>query len=229
MASTQEGTTESTPYPAPQTTVGEPEPTELTEGTPVDAAAWSSQVAGTTVVLVDDWKAANDSGDPESYVDVNRAVSDNAMTIQTSTLERPQQAWSIDLAYGISAPAPNDYVGFDRDLPQLQDWSAADQALIDVDATRAPGVTFVFQFWEASGEVWRYSVPVTDLAAGEPLTVALDSQHFERAAWSTRDNDAIDLGAIKTYGVYVGHTGPGRAGSITLGAIAVHGATSPTP
>ncbi len=66
---TQVTATERAPYAAPETTVGMPAPTTLTEGTRGDPAAWlRSQVGATTVVLVDDWKAANDSGQPESVV-----------------------------------------------------------------------------------------------------------------------------------------------------------------
>jgi hypothetical protein len=210
--------------------VGESTRTAPADGSPADAVAWvQSQVGSPAVVLVDDWKAANDSGQPESYVKENLAANGNTMRIQPSALARAQQPWSIDLAYGISALDPNDYVGFDRDLPQAQDWSGTDHIVIDVDASQAPEVALVFQFWEASGEVWRHTALLSSLAKGEPLTVPLDTQHFQRAEWSTRANDAIDLGAINTYGVYVGHTGPGRAGVVTLGAIAAYQGSSPTP
>jgi hypothetical protein len=224
---TEAAVTERAPYPAAET----PGATVLTEGTSAaDATAWvQAQVGATTMVLVDDWKAANDSGQPASSVKENLGVSGNALHIQPSALARAQQPWSIDLAYGISAPEPNDYVGFDRDLPQQQNWSGTDHILIDVDPSQAPGVAMVFQFWEASGEVWRYTAPLSSVVKGEPLTVPLDTQHFQRAEWSTRVNDAIDLGAIDSYGVYVGHTGPGKAGNLTLGAIAAYRAATPTP
>jgi hypothetical protein len=218
------------PYPAPGSILGAPAPGTNAEGTPVDPAAWvRAQVSPAESVLIDDWKAANDSGQPESLVKENLAVSGNALRIEPSTLQRAQQPWSIDLAYGISAAAPNDYVGFDRDLPQQQNWSGADHVLIDVDASRAPGVALVFQFWEASGEVWRHTASLSSLVPGEPLRVPLDSQHFERAGWSARVNDVIDLDAIDTFGVYVGHTGPGRAGNLTLGALAAYRGAPPTP
>ena len=200
------------------------------ENAPADALAWAqAQVGSGAVVLVDDWKAANDSGDPESAVSENVATNANTMGLRPSTLARPQQPWSVDMAYGITSPEPNDYVGFDRDLPRAQDWSRADHMLVDVDGRQAADVTMVVQFWEASGEVWRHSARLSSLPAGEPLRVPLNSQYFERAPWSTRANDAIDLDAVNSYGVYVGHTGPGRAGVVTLGAIAVYQGTPPTP
>jgi hypothetical protein len=209
--------------PAPDTSLA------ATATAPADAAAWAqSQVGAGNVVLIDDWKAANDSGHPQSKLQKNLAVPGNTLRIQPSALARPQQPWSIDLAYGISVSSPDDYVGFDRDLPVPQDWRGTDHVLIDVDARRAPGVALVFQFWEASGEVWRHTAQPSSLANGEPLRIPLDTQSFQRATWSTLANGAIDLGAINSYGIYIGHTGAGRAGVVTLGAITAYKAAAPT-
>jgi hypothetical protein len=194
-----------TAYPAP--------------GTPARTAELAKLAGVAQVDIVEDWEDYATVDQVEDTISRNLGIGDNLMDL---TLERsdgqtlpPGQVLAV--AYDITSSAPDDFVGFNRDLGAAADWSGGTALAIWIDGSQAPDVDVVLQFRETSGEVWRSQQPLPSM--GQPLVLPLDTDTFQRTDWSASVNDQIDLGAIDQYGLYVGHTGPGRSGAAKFGPI----------
>jgi len=185
------------------------------------------------VTVVEDWAEFESADAVESTIARNLGVGENSMTLslgaaEASTLPDDGLVYTyvipngvLVLTYEILASAPHDFVGFNRDLDPPADWTGASDLALWIDATMDADVNVVFQFREISGEVWRHQGPMPTSADGSPLVVPIDAEAFAWASWSTTENGTPDLGAIDQYGVYVGHSGPGRAGVVHFGPIAL--------
>lgn len=189
-----------------------------------DLAAELAELAGAdSVTAVEYWAPFADVDEVEAAITRNLGVGDNAMTLTLgkADVSAPLQGPGLLLTYDIPEAPPHDFVGFNRDLDGLADWSGASAVALWVGHARPASVNLVFQFRERSGEVWRHEGPMPALDSGAPLMLPLDTATFEWANWSTEENGTMDLGAIDQYGLYLGHTGPGRAGIVHLGPIAL--------
>lgn len=189
-----------------------------------DRAAQLAALAGAdSVTAVEYWAPFGYVDEVEAAITRNLGVGDNAMTLTlgTADVSAPLQGPGLLITYDIPEAPPHDFVGFNRDLDSVSDWSGASAVALWVGHAEPASVNLVFQFRERSGEVWRHEGPMPAVDSGAPLMLPLDMATFEWANWSTEENGTMDLGAIDQYGVYVGHTGPGRAGVVHLGPIAL--------
>jgi len=190
-----------------------------------DIAARLAELTGAdAVTVVEDWGAFSDTDEVEATISRNLGMGENAMVLALDADDAsglPDGARFLGLSFDVDEAAPHDFVGFNRSLDEPADWSGASAVALWVDGTDAAEVNLVFQFLERSGEAWRYEGPMPNGGAGSPLVLPLDSDTFAWANWSTEENGTIDAGSIDQYGVYVGHTGPGRSGVVRLGPIAL--------
>lgn len=185
-----------------------------------DRAAELAEAAGTaSVMVIEDWDAFGSADEVEDTIERNLGMGDTTMdlSLETSAGGDLPAGTVLVMAYDIQADAPHDFVGFDRDLDDEADWQAASEVVIWLDGAQATGVNAVFQFREASGEVWRFEGPMPE--DGSPLRIALDAETFRWADWSTTENGEIDLDTVNRYGLYVGHQGPGLSGMVRFGPI----------
>lgn len=187
------------------------------------AASLADLAGAADATLVEDWSALGSSDGVEATVTRNLGMGENAMMLSLFSAQSaaPLPGAAVEMSFTISEDDPHDFVGFDRTLDAPADWSEAHSAALWLDGSAAPGANLVFQFREASGEVWRYAGPMPKAGASEPLLLALDADTFAWAPWSREESGTIDLEAIDQYGVYVGHAGAGLGGVVMLGPIAV--------
>ncbi len=189
-----------------------------------DNEAELADLAGAaSVTLVEDWAALASADEVEDTITRNLGVGDNAMAL---SLDADQASAPLDgdvlvVTYDILESPPHDFVGFNRDLDSPADWSGASAIAMWVGETTDADVNIVFQFRELSGEVWRHQGPMPTSDGDTPVVLPLDPATFTRANWSTTENGTLDLDEIDQYGVYVGHTGPGKSGVVHLGPIAL--------
>jgi hypothetical protein len=171
--------------------------------------------------IVEDWSTYGSVDLVEDTITRNLGLGDNIMdlTLGPADVEGMPSGDVLIMAYEIGAPAPDDFVGFNRDLEAPDDWSAAKAAGLWIAAGEDPGVDFAFQFRESSGEVWRAQAAVPAGGSGSPVTLDLGADTFKWADWSTKENGRIDLSAIDQYGLYVGHQGSDKSGSVDIGPI----------
>lgn len=192
-----------------------------------DLASAMARLAGAEeATLVEDWSAFGDVDAVEGAIGRNLGMGENALALRLVPAASPLAPGAqLELAYEIGAAAPHDFVGFDRSLDAPADWSGARAVALWVASEEATEVEVVFQFREASGEVWRHqgAMPAAAISsAGDGMVVLpFDPETFAWASWSREENGTIDLEDVDQYGVYVGHTGPGRSGAVRLGPIAV--------
>lgn len=198
---------------------------------PADRTAVLAEMIGVpSVTVVEDWSAFGGADAVEDAISRNLGQGENTMDLSLSAAAGSAlpPGDMLSLAYDIGAAAPDDFVGFNRDLQGPADWSGAAAIAMWLDGAAAPDVDLVFQFRERSGEVWRHEGSIAAPAGAMPApagglpqvaVLKLDKGTFERTDWSTAENDEIDLRAIDQYGVYVGHRGAGKAGVVGLGPI----------
>jgi hypothetical protein len=174
-----------------------------------------------SVTVVEDWATFQSADEIENTITRNLGMGDNSMDLSLDAAggDTMPPGGALMLTYRIGASAPHDFVGFNRDLDTVADWSGATAVAFWVAATSAPDVNVVFQFREHSGEVWRHAGAMPAPRAGAPLVVGVDKDAFLWADWSTTENGEIDLAAVDQYGFYVGHQGPGKSGTVRLGPI----------
>lgn len=202
-----------------QESIGEAYPPARTGADAAERSAQLAERAGVEAVTVlDDWSAYASVDRLEDATDRNLGMGENTMDL-TLVPAPDENEVAMVMAYDIGAAAPEDFVGFDRVLAGAPDWSGATAVALWVEANTDGPVDLVFQFREVTGEVWRGQVPLPQAGADMPLVLPLDGESFQWADWSPADNGAIDLGAIDQYGLYVGHGGPGRSGSVSFGPI----------
>lgn len=180
----------------------------------------------TVVATVEDWLAFGDAAAVEATIERNLgAGTANTMTLTLLDLTgSPGGQGGLGIDYEIGEDAPDDFVGFNRTLDEIQDWRGATHLALWVEPGSATTPDLVFQFRETSGEVWRYTGPLGGLRSDVPLMLPLAADTFTRADWSTEANGEIDLDAIDQYGIYIGHVGPGITGTLNIGVI---GAVAP--
>lgn len=193
-------------------------------------------VGADTVAVVEDWGAFADVEQVESAISRNLGMGDNFMELSLldaagAFAGRPGLQMSFALGaraglairYAISETAPHDFVGFDRDLDQPQDWRGATHVQVWLDpgegSAEGPDVQVVFQWREASDEVWRYSGSLRDVPSGSPLLIPITEDSFHWATWSREEDGEIDREAVDQYGLYVGHAGPDVSGLLAVGTI----------
>jgi hypothetical protein len=73
-----------------------------------------------------------------------------------------------------------------------------------------------FHFRETSGEVWKSVLPIGAAQEAGILFFNLDAT-LQWDPSSAKENGEADLGAIDSYGLQIGHSGPGLTGSLVLG------------
>ena len=170
--------------------------------------------------MIEDWSGyADDDALVDAY-SFNTAVPDNDLELQIRSDGAPGVSTGVTAVYSITAPAPNDYVGFDRALGTAEDWSPYTHLAVQVEPGDRTKSQLVVQWHEASGEVWRHRTQFADIPADGKLLIPLTADAWEWADWSDERNQALDLDAVVQFGVYMGHNGPG-AGSVKLGTIEV--------
>ena len=113
---------------------------------------------------------------------------------------------SASFYFDIRNAPPDDYAGFERSF-SAQDWRSYDALCLWIKGNRLPW-DLVIQFREASDEVWRYRLNLSSFTA-QDFCLGLDEHTFQRADWSTYDNDRLDLQAIEYYGFFLGEGGLG--------------------
>lgn len=206
-----------------------PTPSTPTDGERVSDAAGGraamlARMAGVpSVTIVEDWAAMGGADAIERAISRNLGQGENTMVLSTITPAGAAlpSGGVLALTYDIRAPAPDDFVGFNRDLGAPADWSGASAIAVWVDGSAAADANLVLQFRERSGEVWRHAGPMPAAGGDAPLVLSFDKDTFDRTDWSTADNDAIDVDAVDQYGLYVGHIGPGTSGVVQFGPIVV--------
>jgi hypothetical protein len=191
-----------------------------TSGSPTAARASTAAVGAGAALVIEDWRGfADDDALVDAY-SFNTAVPDNNLALQLSSDGAPGVSTGVTAVYSITAPAPNDYVGFDRALGTAEDWSPYTHLAVQVEPGDRSATQLVLQWHEASGEVWRHRTQFADIPADGRLLIPLTADAWEWADWSDQRNQALDLDAVVHVGVYMGHNGPG-AGTVKLGAIEV--------
>lgn len=194
-----------------------------TRGTAASTSAAASSTAAVgagAALVIEDWSGyADDDALVDAY-SFNTAVPDNDLELQISSDGAPGVSTGVTAVYSITAPAPNDYVGFDRALGTAEDWSPYTHLAVQVEPGDRSASQLVVQWHEASGEVWRHRTQFADIPADGKLLIPLTADAWEWADWSDERNQALDLDAVVYFGVYMGHNGPG-AGSVKLGTIEV--------
>lgn len=212
-------------YPA----AGQTSPSTLADAYPVHTrrareaqsreAALAEAAAVDRLRIVEDWEAYRTAGELELGTQRNLGIGNNALTLRLEPSEEdglPTRK-TLVMIFDIQEAAPEDFVGFDRDLGATQDWTGSRAVGLWVSAQEPSEADLVFQFRELSGEVWRCQQP---LPKGETfLVLSLDADTFRRTEWSPLQNGQIDLQAVDRYGLYVGHRGPAKAGTVRFGPI----------
>jgi len=172
-------------------------------------------------LVVEDWSSYADDAALQSAFTTNKGWANNEIKLtRLPAGASPLGPAGVAVAYEIQAAAPNDYVGFERDLAVPQDWSGYKELALAVQTTDRSDRQLVIQFQEPSGEVWRHRLKLRDVPLDGLVTVPLDPSAWEWADWSTPGNKQLDLGQINHVGVFIGHTGPG-AGEVRLGTVAL--------
>lgn len=215
-AGTRAAPTRGTPTaPAPAFTPDTPAP----PGGGAPAAARPSRTTATLVV--EDWTPYDGDADLAGAYSVNLGWADNTLDLALlGADEGPGGLEGMVASYGITAPAPNDYVGFERDLDAMSDWSSYTHLVLRATAEpRGPG-RLVVQWYEATGEVWTHAVPLADLPADGVLMIPLTADAWTWAEWSDKRNQKMDPQMATRYGVFIGHAGP-AAGTVTFGPLEV--------
>lgn len=124
---------------------------------------------------------------------------------------------AIAFWFNIRNPFPDDYSGFERNLPAPQDWSAYSHLCLWVENDGSI-YEMVMQFGERSREVWKHMATLS--TGAQEICLPLSENTFYIAEWSPSENGQIDLEAINYYGIYVHRSRPG-SGTIHIDEIRV--------
>jgi len=182
---------------------------------------------GRASLVVEDWTAYRDRGELEDAFGTNVGWAANTIGFEILVAaESPHGPAGVAVAYDIAAEAPNDYVGFERDLEAVQDWTGYSALVVWVQPDEVSDRQLVVQWHERSGEVWRHRTRLSDVPADGRVAIPLAPAAWEWADWSDYRNGALDLDIVSHIGIFVGHTGPG-AGTLRLGTLEVVGAGVP--
>lgn len=157
---------------------------------------------------VSDWKAFMGSGGNISH----RTSSSRATT---GTL-------SMKLMYAVTTGG---YAGLEKILPAPANWAAANALTMSVHGSNT-GHKFRVQIYEAGGERWEYSFPVS-FTGWQTVTIPFSS--FKRAGWQVSGaqvNSVFDRAAIK--GVALIPSDGAGSGFVYVDSLAVNGATTPS-
>ncbi len=192
--------------------IGFPVAVNVYERQVVSPSAWSGNVEP-----VESWSRY---ADIDAFTSAVRIVLGNPANdirlafTDAPSITGPEGTTALSIRYRVASPAPDDYVGFVRDLDPPVDWrgwgGVTFFAAIDGEL-RGP---VVFRFREVSGEVWQAVAP---LGAAGHGALHFDLRGLEPAPQSPRTNGQVGLGAIDQYGIEIGHAGPGLAGTLLLG------------
>jgi hypothetical protein len=209
----------------PQEPYPEPGPADSGVEPAADRAGALAALADVAAVdIVEDWSVFGTAEEVEAVITRNLGMGENVMllTLEPADSAALPSGSALAVTYDIGEEDPHDFVGFNRDrLDQLApaSWAGATGVGLWLEPHGTVDVHVVFQFREASGEVWRAEVPVPAAGGGSPLVLPLDEETFRWAPWSTTENGRIDLDAIDQYGLYVGHRGPDQAGVVRFGPL----------
>lgn len=200
-------------------------PDALPNPTESSASAADGQAARITASrVVEDWTGYADDAALADTFSVNLGWSENTLDLYLTEAEDFYGGESgITAHYVITAPLPNDYVGFERDLEVMEDWSGYTHLALRVDPapSNRPG-RLVIQWYEATGEVWTNATPLADIAGDGPvmLRIPLTGEAWTWADWSDKRNQKIDLKMVTRFGLFIGHGGP-TEGTIRFGPLQV--------
>lgn len=171
--------------------------------------------------MVEDWTGYADDEALAGAFNVNLGWADN--TLGLSLLgegDGPGGRPGMAARYAITAQAPNDYVGFERDLEAMTDWSPYTHLVLRVDAPTPAALKLVVQWYEATGEVWTHTLPLAEVPADGLVRIPLTADAWTWAEWSDRRNQKMDPQMATRFGIFVGHGGPAE-GTIRFGSLDV--------
>jgi hypothetical protein len=185
----------------------------ITAGAPTDAP-----VAPAGDLIVEDWGRFETAAALESAATVNVGWADNSLELDS--IRVPDGERGVELGVVITAPPPNDYVGFEWPLAAIQDWRGYAHLDVPVTVVGSPQGALVVQWYETSGEVWRHRAPLPGASQPEVVRIPLAADDWEWADWSASVDGVMDPSAVSRVGLFVGHAGP-TAGAVRVGTLRV--------
>jgi hypothetical protein len=175
--------------------------------------------------IVEDWNRFDDTAALLDAFSVNEGWADNTINLRLiSAGTGLGQGKAVTLDFDITAAEPNNYVGFEWDLSDRQDWRKYDALELEIAGeigdAHSPQTQLVIQWHEISGEVWRHRETLDNALASARLSVPLAPEAWEWADWSEYRDLVMNPETVTRMGVFVGHAGP-TTGHLELGTIRV--------
>lgn len=170
-------------------------------------------------LVIEDWAAYEDDEALQAAYNPNEGWADNRIELALlDAAASPNGTAGAEAGYDIRAAAPNDYVGFERDLQPPQSWRDYSHLAVWAVPSERSNRQLVVQWHERSGEVWRHRTKLGAIPADGPLVIPLQPEAWEWADWSDVDDGELDLDQVGQFGIFIGHDGTG-SGTLRLGTI----------